>query len=279
MNGTAGVTGTTNSSGSIVWATPALTPAGTDVFYASFAGDGTTYTPATSTTVTVTVNTALTYSSYEGMIPVNTSTGNQTITAPGFAPTAVVFWWTPQTGSGVWGVDGQMGFGFAANTSPVTQGYVSVAGGNGKTTTVEGRRHNSSAAIGLIQFDGTLLTEATVSFTSAGFTLDWTTAPGGAFNLFYLALGGTGITSAKVVPWTANTTTGNQSITGVGFQPSCVLTIGTGDTAASPDTTTQNLINIGAMDASGNQWTIYNYAQNGVTTANSVINLPSKLTM
>jgi hypothetical protein len=267
-NGTSIATVNTNGSGNYTYTTPALTPAGTDLFYAYYAGSLPTYQPATSFTTTVTVSApAYTYLAAEGNFAVNTSTGNQAVSLA-FEPIAVLFWWTAGGGSG-WGGDGQVGFGFAANTSPVGSGYISNAGENGVTTSHAERRYNSAAAIGIVQYQGTNLGEATITFSSGGFTLDWTTAPVGAFNLYYLAIGGTGYTNAAVVPWTSNTATGNQTITGVGFTPGCVITIGSGDMAASPSTIANSVYCIGAMDASGNQWAEYGYADNGVTTTST----------
>jgi len=121
-----------------------------------------------------------------------------------------------------------------------------------------------------VQFDQTGLGEATITFSSGGFTLNWTTQPVGAFALYYLAIGGTGYANAAVVPWTANTTNGNQTVTSaIGFTPSCVITIGTGDANASPSTIANSIYCIGAMDSAGNQWAKYGYAGNGLATTST----------
>ncbi len=268
-NSTSIATVTTDGSGNYTYTTAALSAAGTDLFYASYAGSLPTYQPATSSTVTVTVSApAYTYLSAEGYITTNTSTGNQAVSLA-FEPIAVLFWWVPQTGAG-WGEDSQMGFGFAANSSPVGSGYISNAGHTGVDPSTEARKYNSAAAIGLVQFDQTGLGEATITFSSGGFTLNWTTQPVGAFALYYLAIGGTGYANAAVVPWTANTTNGNQTVTSaIGFTPSCVITIGTGDANASPSTIANSIYCIGAMDSAGNQWAKYGYAGNGLATTST----------
>ncbi len=244
---------------------------GTYTFWATFAGDPTNgYNASTSYTVSVTVTQAVTYLSYEGVTGVNTSTGNETFTV-GFEPIAVLFWWTAQTGTGSWSPDAQAGFGFAANTGTVGEGYISNAIQNTiSTTSVAGRKFNSGAAIGLAQPSGSNLGEATITFTSTGFTLDWTTAPYGAFALYYLALGGTGYTNAAVVSWTASTSAGTQTVTNsLGFTPGCVITIGNADPNASPDSYTDAYFMMGALDASGNQWSKNEYVRNGQSTTSA----------
>ena len=259
-------TATTNSSGVITFSVDIGTVTTND-YYAVFGGDA-TYQEATSNEIIVTVSQSLTYLSKAGVF--TTSTGNQAVTV-GFEPIAVIFWWTPQAQQSGWYGDSQIGYGFAANSSPITSGYVSCAGNNGQTTSAEERRYSSSAAIGLVNYSGTLLAEATVTFTdgnspSTGFTLDWTTAPG-AWALNYLVLGGTGYTNAAVVPWTASTSAGVQTVTSsLGFTPGCVITIGDTDTAASPHSTTDAVYTIGALDANGNEWSKSGYARNGLTT-------------
>jgi hypothetical protein len=266
-NGTSITTVNTDGSGNYTYTTPALTPAGTDLFYAYYAGSLPTYQPATSFTTTVTVSApAYTYLAAEGNFAVNTSTGNQAVSLA-FEPIAVIFWWTAQPDAG-WGIDGQLGFGFATNTSPVGSGYIANAAQNGVTTSAAERRYNSAAAIGNIQFNGTNLGEATITFSSGGFTLDWTTAPEGAFQLYYLAIGGTGYTNAAVVPWAAATSAGTQTVTSaLGFTPGCVITIGTADPTSPSDSYADALYMMGALDSNGNEWSQGGFARNGLTTS------------
>jgi len=56
---------------------------------------------------------------------------------------------------------------------------------------------------------------------SDGFTINWVASS--SMSVQYLALGGTGLTDVKTGSTTAKTTTGNQSYTGLGFQPTCLL--------------------------------------------------------
>jgi hypothetical protein len=119
----------------------------------------------------------------------------------------------------------------------------------------------------MVQYDGTLLYEATLyGLNSGDFILNWTTVSATSYEFNFLAL--TGV-PAKVVHWTSNTSTGNQSITGAGFQPDCVIHIGDADAGHTANTTTSSVYSIGAMDASGNQWSKYGFAMSGVTTTST----------
>src|SRR5262249_55674183 len=73
------------------------------------------------------------------------------------------------------------------------------------------------------------------SWDATNFTLNWTTNNATAYVIHFIAIGGPAV-SAKVVPWTMGTTTGNKSVTGVGFTPDVVLHahVGPGFTFAPP---------------------------------------------
>ena len=60
-----------------------------------------------------------------------------------------------------------------------------------------------------------------VSLDSDGFTINWASAS--SMIVSYLALGGDGLTNVKTGAASAKTTTGNQSYTGIGFQPTALI--------------------------------------------------------
>lgn len=66
------------------------------------------------------------------------------------------------------------------------------------------------------------------SMDADGFTLAYSNTTASAEKVIFLALGGI---SAKILPFTLNTTTGVQAVTGVGFQPGSVLVMSTGQAA------------------------------------------------
>jgi hypothetical protein len=156
---------------------------------------------------------------------VNTTTGypfDQDVTDVGFQPKAL-FLWCSTTSSSVsdrWrsfitmdgGVSGQhrcIMFGSEdALTTPVNFRAAS---------DVYSVRQTTSGVVEVL---------ATISFLSTGFRLTYEQNSASTFNIAYLAIGGGDVTDVKVGSFTPNTTTGNQSITDVGFQPDITFFMG-----------------------------------------------------
>ena len=161
------------------------------------------------------------------------STGNQSITGVGFQPKIVLFWMSAPTGNGS-AANVQWGQGVATSSS--NRLYFSSSADNNVTNYTGERRATKTSCIGLVAVaSATVTVEADfVSMDSDGFTVNWTTVDATARIITYLALGGD-LSSANVGTFdtTANST-GNKSITGVGFKPDCVLLIPTGIATSWP---------------------------------------------
>ena len=220
----------------------------------------------------------MTFLSKVGSFTAPASTGTATIAGVGFTPVAVIFWWAdPQTTAGWSSTSTQvtinMGIGFA--TSPSNQGCI--AGGGDTATdcvseTVTYDQRDSASAVIYDYDDWTAqaisLSATLTGFTSDGFTLNWATSTSGRI-IHYLALGGTDITNAAVIPWQAQGSTGVQNVT-VGFTPDFVMHIGIADTATLPVHFGEDGdILIGAMDGTGNQWARCHYGKGTTTTTTS----------
>lgn len=73
------------------------------------------------------------------------------------------------------------------------------------------------------------------------------------------------MTRAKVGTFTCPSSTGNNSVTGVGFTPKIVrFTV-----VPTSGSTTNSLSNQGSMDAAGNQWAIANASRHGVSESDT----------
>ena len=180
----------------------------------------------------------MTFYSKVGSFVSRTSAGSQSIKGVGFTPKVLFIWSTPASGG--WDINSEFSFGFAASSSQY--GHFCSAGTDAVSPSQEQRRM-ASAACGWISGAGTFEAESTLtSFDSDGFTLNWSTVDPWGITYHYLALGGTDITNAAVVPWQQQVAGGNQSITGVGFKPDLVLHIGTEDLNAPPATTVHGCI-------------------------------------
>lgn len=168
-------------------------------------------------------------------------------TGIGFKPTVVIFFWTEQTTTGAWtgnnaGVSS--GIGFAAATGTTITNYAAVTGMEDNTGRSSNRRRRSTGNAVIFQTvtaAPTLLAQANLqSMDADGFTLNWTTnGNANAYRINYIALGGD--TQGIVGNFNMNNATGNQSITGAGFQPGFVLFIHAADGALDADVTDAEL--------------------------------------
>ncbi len=114
----------------------------------------------------------------------------------------------------------------------------------------------ANKALTIVQWGEVLVAEADLqSWDATNFTLNWTTNDANAYVIHYIVIGGTDV-SAKVLQWNMRTSTGNQSVTGVGFQPNAVIHAhGThAFTGAVPSNLAGAGFGLGAMDADGDQW-------------------------
>ncbi len=169
----------------------------------------------------------------------------------GEVPKAIILWTdgkTNETGSGSY----LFGFGMTDGTtskSVATASQDSVSPMNAST-------RMASKALTIVQWSEVLVAEADLqSWTDTSFTLNWTTNNATAYVIHYVVVGGSDV-SAKVLEWTTATATGNQAVTGVGFQPDAVIHAhGThAFTAALPASIAGAGFGLGAMDADGDQW-------------------------
>lgn len=159
---------------------------------------------------------------------------------------------------------------FATNTatSNVSNGDYATGFGLSDLTTETGSSHSSrnaatpmevwkgygNFAIYLIDQKGNTVLNGTVSaVTATTFDITWTVVnPITGVRVGYTALGGTGL-SAKVIEWHPSGTTGNQSVTGVGFKPQLVFHL-EGRQVKAVVRGAQVSLGFSVMDSAGEQW-------------------------
>jgi hypothetical protein len=120
----------------------------------------------------------------------------QKVDGLGFAPRAVIAWWTRQEAEGV--VAGNRGgLGFWASGSPAAA--VAWASDDAAEPTRTSRTAASAAFLGLDEAAAEEPARAELaSFDEDGFTLAWATPPEGAWTVHFLALGGAALSGARV---------------------------------------------------------------------------------
>ncbi|MDO9080765.1 MAG: hypothetical protein Q7U44_08170, partial [Desulfuromonadales bacterium] len=166
-----------------------------------------------------------------GTLTKRTTAGTTAVTGVGFTPKAVIFYWTKQTtATGAFAAHISSGQGFAAfNGAAITMGAVVAQVSDAVTTPSDvNDYHSTTAAIVSLATTANITAIESSAVVSAfdvdGFTLNWTvTTAGTADIIHYVALGGTDLTNANVGTTSMFAATGNNSVTGVGFQPDAVL--------------------------------------------------------
>src|SRR3990167_5055521 len=190
----------------------------------------------------------------------------QAITGVGFQPKAVIFWWSGRTDStdtvGRLSMLSGVGICNASNSRVVAQGSADAAADS--DTAALARSDSCIAPInGAAAGQGRM---SLSSMDSDGFTLSIGIQMTAAYRVHYLALGGTDLTNAAVGGWTTPGATGNQSVTGVGFQPDFILMLSMATTGTLPLITSGIGFGVGAAVSSSARATIVSMAQNAQAT-------------
>jgi hypothetical protein len=149
-----------------------------------------------------------------GSINASLSTGNVSYSSVGFLPKALILWGANVTAHA--DQDNTAYGAFYGITDGSTAHCVSIASGESVADMAFGQ---DTSVVRLIDEAGTILAEAEiVSFDFDGFTLNWTTQAASGYIINFLAIGGGDLTDAKVGTFTI-TGTGDEVVTGVGFEP------------------------------------------------------------
>ena len=207
------------------------------------------------------------FSAFAGNFAINTSTGNQAITGIGFTPKIVLFYPTIQTADGVV-VDAYFGFGVAISS---TERSAICANSEDAQPTSDCSSETTDVLCILMDDVGASSTLYAADFVTQdgdGFTVNVTTAPGSGFRVGFLALGGDDLTDVAIGNFGAATSDGNQSISGVGFQPEAMLAFGIRNLAAAASAT-QFFPSLGGAVSNTKQFAIIGHSQGGQGTSNT----------
>lgn len=152
------------------------------------------------------------------------------VTGVGFTPKAVIFWATRQTATG-FANGSDLSVGFATSASQRYCATVTMLDATAAATATAVHRQDSNLCL-VTQMTAGGTSQVTLDLTSLdadGFTVT-SAIPAGtpvAVIVHYLALGGSDLANAYVGNAAPSSGTGAKTITGVGFQPDCVLVIDT----------------------------------------------------
>ena len=197
------------------------------------------------------------------------ATASQAITGVGFQPRALILWTDGSaTAVDTWTDSYRCSIGFAARNAADTISVGSISGASADNLdTSNASKRIATKALTIVEWGEAVNAECDLaSFDADGFTLSWTTNNATAYIINYMALGGADFTDAQVIPWMLDNATGNQSATGAGFQPDCVLHLAASVGGALPLTEAAARFSLGAMTSSA-QWTAtFSVADNSATS-------------
>jgi hypothetical protein len=187
------------------------------------------------------------------------TTGSQGYTGVGFQPKALIIF-----GGALGGANTEAKLHFGAGTSSSARYAQGIYSRDAAATSVAGRDGSASLILNATASGmGDRGQADLTSLDADGFTLNYSVVSGLSRTHNYMALGGADLTDVKAGSFTAASSTGNQGVTGVGFQPDCLILfggIGGGTTA---------ILCVGAATSSSAQWSVSVADQNGQGTMNT----------
>lgn len=195
----------------------------------------------------------------------------QAITGVGFQPKAIIFFWGGSLSATDEQASANTRFGMGFAVSSTDRGYQSSFIEDGAATM------NTAVVSGR---DGCIGTSAAgaqdgrwdlVSMDTDGFTLivDIDAPLASAVRVHALCIGGTDLTNAVGGQFNRTGATGNQSVTGVGFQPDIVFFFSTGQGGPYPDFDAAARWNFGAAISAAQQLTLWGFSEDATAASNT----------
>ena len=190
--------------------------------------------------------------SFVGAFNTGTGTSDIVVTDPGFTPKVIIFWWVGRAGTvDAVGVD-HIRTGFGAAASAASRFAINTFSEDALTTTDTGTNYRTDfcvirSALTTNTRDGAADLK---TLDELGFTLDVPEAFGVDMRVHYLALGGDSLTNVDINNFQNPAITGNAGVTGVGFQPDCVLFFNISNASAPSAGSAHRMASMGAAVSS-----------------------------
>ena len=199
---------------------------------------------------------------FEGQL----DTGNQPVTGVGFQPKAIILYCTGQTSFGG-SSDCRLVMGMA--TSAANEAVITWESDSGVSTSdVTHDSRNDRILLFRGFAGGGIIGEAEfVSFDSDGFTINWIDKQDGT-EIHYLAFGGDAVQNASVVQFSKATSTGNDPITGVGFQGNLAFIMGNLATSVGGPNDHSSFM-FGCVKSASERWCTNGFSKDNVSTGNT----------
>lgn len=193
------------------------------------------------------------------------------VTGVGFTPKAIVFFWNGRTESvdTVGSITHKRGYGFAVSpTDRRTCTNISIDGVNPSDTA---SRNTPNACVSILLDTSTVDGELDLqSMDSDGFTLVVDNQFATSYRIFYMAIGGGDVVNAITGQDAAPAGIGQDTVSGLGFQPDIVFIMSTGQTTTPPVTGVDARLSFGAAISAASQAVWAGGANDGVTPSQSI---------
>lgn len=207
----------------------------------------------------------------------NTGTGaigtTVVVSGLGFQPKVVLFWWSGRTDTVDAAGRANAKRGFGAAVTATDRRYSTTLAQDTPTSMVTNRMQGNAACIGVTTtadaIDGLMDLQ---SMDAGGFTLVVDDVFTLDYRIHYLALGGTDIVNVATGEFQKITTTGDQDITSVAFQPNFLLMFGskqgTNNNSVSADA--NMMISVAKASGTGNQFVYMGGSNDAAANAQSI---------
>ncbi len=180
----------------------------------------------------------------KGVTTARTTTGTTVVSPTGITDLkAVIVWCTFDTADGIANADNIFSYGYCGSDGgTVTQGYASHWDDDAAGTTSVRMCHNTNNIIKLHTAVGTVDCVCDISAMSAtSFTMNWSDASTIAFQIHYVALGGSDITAARVGSFAMSIAATQDVTVNAGFgQPDLIFMTSIGLASLTEGSTTPN---------------------------------------
>lgn len=209
-----------------------------------------------------------------GSFDITTGSSDVAVSGLGFQPKVVIFFWNGRTGSvdAVGGADIHSGFGFTIGVG--SNRAVACNSDDGNTVQDANSVAQDNACIVDIDFTPAVVGRASLkSFDSGGFTLQIDDAFPTNYRIAYMALGGADITNLAIGSFNEPGATGNQSQSGLGFQPDIVCFVHAQESTTVNTPVAGGGLGMGWAKSSSNRWVWNGFSEHtGATTSDTQTN-------
>ncbi len=204
-----------------------------------------------------------------GIFQLQATNGDQVIAGVGFTPKVVMLFANRSTVVNSFGSDSAFVVGFAVDTTAANQKAWNMVCDDGNASSDVHGSWQIASVYSMQSASNTTLATLT-ALSDDGFTINISINTGVQDWVSYVCLGGGDITNASIGHFNAPSATGDDAVTGIGFEPDFVLLLGTNRTVDNVSTDSVGSFSLGCFNNAGEQGVIAPFVKDGVGTMDTV---------